>query len=60
MRTMITNIDTGEITEELEFDSANEKWQYMERSPMPACAYRIQIDPGDPGYAISDVFVVMD
>jgi pimeloyl-ACP methyl ester carboxylesterase len=61
MHAMITNIDTGETTEdELEFDSANAEWQHLDRSPLPAGAYRIQIDPGEPGDAITDVFMVMD
>lgn len=61
MRAMITNIDTGETTEdELEFEPDNEAWQCLDRSPLPAGAYRIQIDPGEHGDAISDVFVVMD
>ena len=61
MHTSITNIDTREILEdELEFDSKNEEWQYLDRSPLPAGAYRIQIDPGEQGDAISDVFIVMD
>ncbi len=61
MRASITNIDTGETTEdELEFDSENEEWQYLDRSPLTAGAYRVQIDPGEQGDAISDVFVVLD
>ena len=58
---MITNIDTGEILEDrLEFDSENEGWQYLDRSPLAAGAYRIQIDPMGPSEPITDVFVVMD
>lgn len=61
MHALITNIDTGEALEdELEFDSEDEGWQYLDRSPLPAGAYRIQIDPRGASEPISDVFVVMD
>ena len=61
MHASITNIDTGAILEdELEFDSENAEWQYLDRSPLSAGAYRIQIDPGGQIEPISDVFIVMD
>jgi pimeloyl-ACP methyl ester carboxylesterase len=61
MHASITNIDTGETLEdELEFDSKNEEWQYLDRSPLPAGAYRIKIDPGGQSEPIADVFIVMD
>ncbi len=61
MHALITNIDTGEILEDrLEFDSENEGWQYLDRSPLAAGACRIQIDPMGPSEPITDVFVVMD
>ena len=61
MHASITNLDTGEILEDdLEFESKNEEWQYLDRSSLPAGAYRIQIDAGEQSESITDVFVVMD
>lgn len=61
MKALITNLDTGKILQaELGFESGNEEWQYLDHSPLPAGAYRVEIDAGEQREPISDVFVVMD
>jgi len=61
MQASITNLDTGEETQaELGRDQNDDDWQRLALPPLPAGAYRIDVDAGEEAEPITDLFAVLD